>query len=58
MGNCVSKSLGFLKDGKFDKDMAMKALNTAFAGNNEWISVAKKAVDDCVADGKFKILEN
>lgn len=43
MGDCIGKGLGFMKDGKFDKDTALKSVNTAFAGNAEWIPVSSAA---------------
>lgn len=38
-GNCFAKNLGILKDGKFDKDTAMKALNAAFGNDSAWSAV-------------------
>lgn len=39
LGDCYTKSLNFLKDGKFDKATAITALNTAFSAHPEWTPV-------------------
>lgn len=44
MGDCIGRGFGFIKDGKFDKDSALKSVNTAFAGNAEWIPVSSAKV--------------
>lgn len=39
-GECFAKAVGFAKDGKFDKETAVKALNTAFSAFPEWQPVS------------------
>lgn len=39
-GNCFATKLGFLKDGKFDKDTASKALAAAFGSDKAWNDVS------------------
>lgn len=39
-GDCFAKALGFAKDGKFDKETTIKALNTVFSANTEWQPVS------------------
>lgn len=39
-GNCFANKLGILKDGKFDKETALKSANTAFDGDATWSNVS------------------
>ena len=39
MGYCVADGLGFLKNGKFNRDTAISVAKKAFANNPEWHSV-------------------
>jgi hypothetical protein len=40
MGECMGKSLNFLKNGQYDKETAKSSMNTAFSGNPEWLPVS------------------
>jgi hypothetical protein len=43
-GDCISSALGFVKNKKFDKDSAIKAISAAFPGDAAWAAVKFKTV--------------
>lgn len=54
MGDCFATELKFAPNGQYDKAAATAALNSAFSGSPDWLSIATKAVNDCETEGLQK----